>query len=252
MARNGFLAGVLTVVLGVSGWSAYSQDRVPQRPPGYLAEAVNGAALVGAPPAEGSPRAIAERNHYEATRALQGSARWALAVQDNELTPAALFGGFGCAAGVAMSAETTPATAKLMSRVGTDVGRASAASKGVHQRDRPAVGNDRPICIARDRALMENSSWPSGHAMLGWTYALLLAELVPEQADAVLLRGREFGDSRVVCGVHYPSDVEAGRTVGAALVARLHAEPQFVADMAAAKAELARAERVQCKVSPAG
>ena len=94
---------------------------------------------------------------------------------------------------------------------------------------------------------MENSSWPSGHAMLGWTYALLLAELVPEQADAVLLRGRQFGDSRVVCGVHYPSDVEAGRAVGAALVARLHAEPQFVADMAAAKAE-----RIQCRVNPAG
>ena len=54
------------------------------------------------------------------------------------------------------------------------------------------------------------------------------------------------------CGVHYPSDVEAGRTVGAALVARLHAEPQFLADMAAAKAELATAERVQCKLSPAG
>ena len=40
--------------------------------------------------------------------------------------------------------------------------------------------------------------------------------------------------------------------MGAALAARLHAEPQFVADMAAAKAELAKAERIQCRVNPAG
>ena len=250
MVRKGVLAACLALAVGVTGWSALSQQA--QRPPGYLAEALNGAPLVGPPPAVDSAQAIGERNHYEATRALQGTARWEQARQDNELTPAALFGGFGCAAGVAMSPETTPATAKLMARVGTDVGRASAASKGVHQRDRPAVGNERPICIAREPSLMANSSWPSGHAMLGWTYGLLLAELVPDQAEAVLLRGREFGDSRVVCGVHYSSDVEAGRTVGAALVARLHAEPQFLADMAAAKAELAKAERIQCKVNRAG
>jgi acid phosphatase (class A) len=253
MVRKGLAAGAAALAIVAVGWTALSQQAAPARPPGYLAEALNGAALVGAPPAEGSPRAVAERNHYEATRALQGSPRWAQATFDNELTPAALSQGFGCAAGVALSAGGTPATTRLLSRVGTDVGRASAASKGVHQRARPAVGNDRPICIPRDPALMENSSWPSGHAMLGWTYALLLAELVPTNADAVLLRGREFGDSRVVCGVHFQSDVEAGRTVAAALVARLHAEPQFVADMAAARAELAKAEAPEnCPVSPAG
>jgi acid phosphatase (class A) len=243
-----FAALAVVVFLGTAGGAVSQQAR----PPGYLAETLNGAALVGAPPAEDSGQQAAERANFRATRALQGSERWAQAVQDNELTPAALFGGFGCAAGVAMSADVTPATAKLLARVGSDIGKASTASKGAYNRPRPPVGNDLPICIARDPALMTNSSWPSGHAMLGWTYALLLAEMVPARAEAILKRGHDFGDSRVICGVHFQSDVEAGRTVAAALVARLHADPQFAADFAAAKAELAKAESAQCPLRKAG
>lgn len=250
--RTIILAGAAVLAATAAGVTALSQQQAPQRPPGYLAEPLNGGPLVGPPPAEDSPETLAERNHYQATRALAGSARWKQATQDNELTPQALFGGFGCAAGVAMSPETTPATAKLLARVGTDIGGASKASKAVQHRDRPAVGNEAPICIPRDESLLKNSSYPSGHAMLGWTYALLIAEMVPDQSDAILLRGREFGDSRVVCGVHYQSDVDAGRTIASALVAKLHSEPAFAADLAAAKTELSKAERVQCKVSPAG
>ena len=60
---------------------------------------------------------------------------------------------------------------------------------------------------------------------VGWGWALVLTELVPARADAILQRGREFGYSRVVCNVHWQSDVEAGRTMAAATVARLHADP---------------------------
>lgn len=246
---RGLLALAAVAILATGG-AAVSQQ--PPRPAGYLALALNGAGLVGAPPAEDSATQAAERANFEATRALQGGERWAQATLDNELTPDALFHGFGCAAGLSLSVEKTPATARLLARVGTDIGRASGASKGAYNRPRPPVGNDRPICIPRDPALMANSSWPSGHAMLGWTYALLLAELVPTNAEAILKRGHDYGDSRVVCGVHFPSDVQAGRTVAAALVARLHAEPAFAADLAAAKAELAGAQPAQCPLRKAG
>ena len=58
--------------------------------------------------------------------------------------------------------------------------------------------------------------------------------------DAILARGRAFGESRMVCNVHWQSEVIAGRFMGAATVARLHADPGFTADLAAAKAEAAR------------
>ena len=54
-----------------------------------------------------------------------------------------------------------------------------------------------------------------------------------------MARGRSFGRSRIVCNVHWESDVLEGRFVGAATVARLHADPAFEADLAAARQELA-------------
>ena len=59
------------------------------------------------------------------------------------------------------------------------------------------------------------------------------------EADAVLLRARVFGEDRNVCNHHWLSDVEWGRTMAAATVARLHTNAEFRADMETAKAELA-------------
>ena len=51
--------------------------------------------------------------------------------------------------------------------------------------------------------------------------------MVPEKRDAIFARGREYGDNRVVDGVHYPSDVEAGRIDGTLVADALMANPEF-------------------------
>ena len=79
-------------------------------------------------------------------------------------------------------------------------------------------------CDAPDAALAASGSYPSGHGAGGWAWALVMAELVPSRADAILQRGRDYGDSRVICGYHFPSDIEAGRVIAAAVIARLHAD----------------------------
>lgn len=86
---------------------------------------------------------------------------------------------------------------------------------------------------------MGNGSYPSTHAAVGWAWALILSEIAPDQTDSILARGRAFGQSRVVCNVHWESDVIEGRFIGAAAVARLHSDSTFLADLEAAKAELA-------------
>ena len=67
----------------------------------------------------------------------------------------------------------------------------------------------------------------------------MISEVAPEHASAVLARGREFGDSRIICGVHFQSDIEAGRYLGSAMVSKLHQNAAFEADLATAKAEVA-------------
>ena len=68
---------------------------------------------------------------------------------------------------------------------------------------------------------------------------MILAEIVPQHADAILARGRAFGESRIICNVHWHSDVVEGRFIGASVVAKLHSDPQFLSDLEAAKKELA-------------
>ena len=91
---------------------------------------------------------------------------------------------------------------------------------------------------ALDAGLRKDGSYPSGHSAIGWGWGLIVAEVVPDRIDAVLARGRAYSDSRRVCNVHWQSDVDEGRTMGAAVVARLHDSAEFRADVATAKAEV--------------
>jgi acid phosphatase (class A) len=99
--------------------------------------------------------------------------------------------------------------------------------------------NGTPTCTPEEEEyLSQDGSYPSGHTAIGWTWALILTELFPGQTDVLLERGKEFGISRNVCNVHWHSDVVAGRMIGAATYARLHANADFLVDMEAAKAEI--------------
>ena len=118
---------------------------------------------------------------------------------------------------------------------------AARTAKEHYQRRRPFLVEEGPICIAREDWLVAQGSYPSGHAASGWLWALVLSELAPDRADALMTRGRAYGESRVVCGVHYVSDIEAGRAVAAATLSRLRIDPAFRADMETARQELARA-----------
>ncbi|MET0183094.1 MAG: phosphatase PAP2 family protein, partial [Caulobacterales bacterium] len=68
--------------------------------------------------------------------------------------------------------------------------------------------------------------------------SLALAEILPSRAQAILERGIDYGQSRIVCGVHYTSDVQAGRLLASATLARLHSDPAFRAALEDARSEL--------------
>jgi acid phosphatase (class A) len=79
-------------------------------------------------------------------------------------------------------------------------------------------------------------SYPSGHATGLELQARILAQLFPDKSDALRQRARQIADSRVVAGVHYVSDTEAGLALGDLLFTELETKSVFQGDLAKAVA----------------
>lgn len=247
-----YLSGGAAVLLALAACTSAA----PSRPPtdlsraqptatkltGYLRpDALDGKVILGPPPAVDSAQGKADRAIYVETRALDGSARWKLAQVDNDLWTGGAMKRISCALGRQVGEATTPVTQRLLHRVELDVRTVGTPPKDFYNRKRPPLGDTQPICVPRERWMETNASYPSGHSMAGWSWALILSELQPDRASDLMAAGREIGQSRVICGVHFASDVAAGRELASAMVARLHADPAFMADLRAAKSELAAA-----------
>lgn len=209
---------------------------------GYLPKgALDSIALLGPPPTPQSLTGQADQARFEETRSLEGAPRWALATRDSDLRNG-IVQRFSCAAGGRIGPKT-PTLVRLLAKLQYDVRDTGDPAKDHYSRPRPLIGNDKPICVKREAWMATNASYPSGHSMIGWSWGLVLSEMAPDRAETLMENARDFGESRVVCGVHYASDVEAGRLLASAMVAREHADPVFKADLAVAKAELARARK---------
>lgn len=210
---------------------------------GYLAaEALpDSLALLPAPPAPDSAAMAADAEAFRSAAAASPE-RFAQAAADADLRWPQAVAGFETVLGASVSGDSTPHTAMLLRRAMADGGLSTYRAKTRYKRVRPFVTNGVSTCTPQDEpALRGDGSYPSGHAAIGWMLALLLTDLAPHKADALLQRGAAFGDSRVVCRVHWHSDVAAGRLMASAVYARLQSDPTFRAQRELARAELAKA-----------
>ncbi len=240
----GLIAAVLMVACSaeVKGQSPDKEKKEHRRGlVGYLHHTAipNSEVVIPPPPAQGSTAFAVDQEISRRSLALRGTPRWQMAVRDAALSFPEAAATFACALGVVINENDTPHLITLLQRVMKDAGFSTLRGKNRYKRQRPFLVNGEPTCTPMKEDHLKNSgAYPSGHAAAGWAWALVLCELAPDRADEILVRGRAFGQSRVICNVHWQSDVEQGRMMGAATVARLHADPGFQADLAAARAEL--------------
>lgn len=219
-------------------------------PAGYLEPgAFDVLAVLPPAPKPTDPRGLADRAIFNATRALQGSPRWAMATNDVKLAPADLFRDFSCALGMTLTPEAAPRTAALIRRAGFDTARQTGIAKTFYKRQRPFLIDRGPICQPAAE-VADSYDYPSGHTTAGWTVATILAEIAPDRATALLARGRAFGESRVVCGVHNASAVEAGRLSASSTLTAMQDDPAFTADLAAARQEIAALRQAGAAAKP--
>ena len=140
--------------------------------------------------------------------------------------------------GMEISKEKTPYIFHVLTRGVLTIRLCATKPKTTFIRLRPYVRYNEPTLIPKDEDfLRENGSYPSGHSIRGWAMTLLLCEINPAAQDDLLALGYQWGQSRVIAGYHWQSDVDAGRILASAGYARLHTNEEFLADIAAARAE---------------
>ncbi|WP_354072004.1 phosphatase PAP2 family protein [Caulobacter sp. 1776] len=194
--------------------------------------------MLAPPPAPGSPRAVADAAIFDQSRRLKDTPRWALATADVKGTA---FEHFETALGVRLTPANAPILSALLERAGDDRSVVGLA-KDHWGTKRPYIGKDAaPICEAKSAHLAGNPDYPSGHAAFGEQVAMILAEVVPSRADALYARGREYAESRWICGSHTVSAAEAGLQAGAVIYGAEHASEAFRRDIEMARTEVAAA-----------
>ena len=137
--------------------------------------------------------------------------------------------------GKGFTPDNLPLLAALSDRVESEASAASGVLKGEFKRPRP-YQLDRtlhPVCAT----VTAPDSYPSGHSILGYLEALTLIRIVPEKSREILERADDYAHNRMVCGVHYPSDIAGSREAAYLLFGYLMAQHRFQNDLAAARAE---------------
>lgn len=222
-------------------WAALCMSAIAlaQKPLLDSTQMPNAVLFLPPPPAEGSDAFRYDQAQYRWGKEQRtDSARLVMAVGDAVWSVDNVCNIFGAVLGITISPQTTPAIHRMLTLGLLSTDQAGKLPKNRYMRTRPYVYYNEPTIYPQDEAwLRTNGSYPSGHTILGWSAALLLTEVAPDRADAILARGFEYGQSRVIAGYHWQSDVDAGRLAASAAVARLHADKQFQKLMKKARKE---------------
>ena len=143
------------------------------------------------PPQEGSAAFQLDQEIAAIYVALKDEARKEQAARDADLAFPEAVDAFNIVLDVHITEETTPHLYMILRRTLADAGLSTYGAKNHYQRARPFMVNNTPICTPDEEAgLRKDGSYPSGHTAIGWAWALILAEVFPEQGDVILERGK--------------------------------------------------------------
>lgn len=188
--------------------------------------------LLPPPPAADSAQTkaeLAEIHDFEKTRTPE---RVKIAQDDETETVFAVVHGD---LGEGFTAERLPVTAAFFKRVLADEGVVVDPAKTVWGRARPHIADPTvKLCVKASKS----NAYPSGHATVGYLSALVLGDMLPARRPVLFADAQRFAESRVVCGIHYRSDIEASRSVAALMAFQIRQNPIFQKEFAAVAAEL--------------
>ena len=244
-----FIFATMLVVCGTL-WAFAGQDEQNGNPYFTQAELPNMVNFLPPPPEFESARFAADETQYLwGIRQRQDEERAAMAIRDAVYGMQTIIQEFCPILGLEITKDDTPELYTLLQDVGATCDSISNRAKEEYMRTRPFVYYNQPTLVPeQEEEHITNGSYPSGHTVLGWTMALLMSDINPAVADALLARGYEYGQSRVIAGYHWQSDVDAGRLGASVLYAKLQGNERFRDQLAKAQQEFKEKTEGQSKV----
>lgn len=216
----------------VAGAQQVPSPKPPRSSPWFNAQSIDFAALTPAPPAAGS---VLDRQDMQAVLQAQrtrSAAQIQQAQADDKEEDIFIFASI---LGPQFNAAALPRTTALSQHLREASSVINPSLKLRFDRPRPftASAQVHPVCEKTG-----SNSFPSGHGMVGTLEALALTQIVPERSLEIFQRLDRYMHNRVVCGVHYPSDLAASRILSSSLFGLIAASPAFQQELAAAKTEV--------------
>lgn len=185
------------------------------------------------PPAADSAVTGAELEELRAIAAHSSDAERAAATRDAKDESADMFN-----AAIGFDLATRPETFKLLTMIGDEEEDDTKPGKAYFHRLRPYSADASLRTCTPVKPGKAANSYPSGHATRTFAMGVVLASLMPAKAQAILARSEEYAQERLVCGMHYRSDIVAGQQFGTLIALKLMENPTFQAQMAKARGEL--------------
>ena len=188
-----------------------------------------------------SARFVADQSqHLWGKLMRQDEARAAQAQSDAVYSMQTAIDAYSPLIGLEITKDDTPAIYTILQDVCASCDSIYSGAKAKFNRQRPYAYYDEGTLIPeKEEKHRYEGSYPSGHTVFFWTSALLLSDISQsnEAMEALLARGYEFGQSRVIAGYHWQSDVDAGRMAGSVLYQLIRSHERFIEHLAKARAE---------------
>lgn len=192
-----------------------------------------------APPEPGSEGFAYDSSRYEWGKSMRGNPDVAVRVERDAIWDLdTLLAIFSVPFGMELSKERTPEIHKAFVEGISTIELIRIGPKAHFRRQRPFVRYNEHLLTRWEEAdLAGEGSYPSGHTIRGWSAAMLLSEINPAAAEALYRRGWEYGESRVIAGAHWQSDVDASRPAASIGYSKLQTCREFRKQMKRAKRE---------------